>query len=236
MPLWADKLLVGVGQGSQLARLVSPSICAVLASRLPGQSPTRYLVCLPPSVPNTCTGDPQKALPYCDPHSASTGTFEPCRTRQEDAALTAFGWTKQATYFPSEPLRGFLAVRPRGRKTLDSRVSCPSKQRMAAKSPILTPLRIPWVSMRLHHMVACSSSSWMTKTSPRLNWLAGCSHFNDQESSAGQTDGKGVVSLPSSHSLTSSSSTRYGHHQRGAMPHDGLKLLLLKSSTSPVWR
>lgn len=45
-----------------------------------------------------------------------------------------------------------------------------------------------------------------------------------------------MVSLPSSHSLTSSSSTRYGHHQRGAMPHDGLKLLLLKSSTSPVWR
>lgn len=125
MPLWAEKLLVGVGQGSQLARLVSPSICAVLASRLPGQSPTRYLVWLPPSVPNTCTGDPQKALPYCDPHSASTRTFEPCRTRQEDAALTAFGWTKQVTYFPSEPLRGFLAVRPRGGKTLDSRVSCP---------------------------------------------------------------------------------------------------------------
>lgn len=39
--------------------------------------------------------------------------------------MTAFGWTKQATFFPSEPLRGFLAVRPRGGLTLGSRVSCP---------------------------------------------------------------------------------------------------------------
>lgn len=169
MPLWAEKLLVGVGQGSQLARLVSPSICAVLASRLPGQSPTRYLVCLPPSVPDTCTGDPQKALPYCDPHSASTRTFEPCRTRQEDAALTAFGWTKQATYFPSEPLRDSSPCGQEVERRSTAASPAHSKQRMAAKSPILTPLRIPWVSMRLHHMVACSSSSWMTKTSPRLN-------------------------------------------------------------------
>jgi hypothetical protein len=177
MPLWADKLLVGVGQArAQLAKLLAQDLCRLglptARTKVPrGTSfapfPTPALVIL------------KRHFHIATPTPRAPRIFEPCRTRQADA-LTAFGWTKRATFFPSEPLRGFLASQEMERRSAAA-PPAHSKHPMTAKSPMLTPLRISWVSMRLHHMVACSSSSWTTKTRPGSTDLRGAATSRSKE-------------------------------------------------------